>query len=224
MSVPVYTYYDPIEPGKSRHTPESQRDLIEVWRESWEKRGWSPVVLSRRTADEHPQAEYFRKQFLKLPTQYGYDHQMTSFMRWVAMVVVGGGLMVDYDVINYSFLPQPFMDDRLVIYADTPPDTIFMGAVSGRPGFFEQAADTFAMWQVTDDDFIEDSSEYRGYHCSDLSILKQIFLSRGWMFRSPGCALYGYKGWQQSPMVHYHTGIRLQNGDSAEWVRNIRPI
>ena len=221
----IYTYYEEIPPGKSRHTPESQKALLEVWRRSWSRHGWEPVVLNRENAKQHPGYKFFEHKFLRLPTKYGHDHQITSFMRWVAMGAIrGGGLLVDFDVMNYGFLPpvEPEIN-KLIIFGDNPPDVLFLGAVLATEAMFDFTANIMAEWIVSPTDFIKDSAEFRGYHCSDLSILKRLFeLKATWIEKRPGCALYEYPSWKTSPLVHYHTGVRLMHGDSAEWVEKIR--
>ncbi len=222
----VYTYYEEIAPGKSRHTPESQKELLEVWKRSWVRHGWEPVVLNRENARQHPGYAGFEHKFLKLPTQYGHAHQITSFMRWAAMgCTKGGGLLVDYDVMNYGFKPIEPEPNKLVVFCDEPPNVLFLGVMLATEATFDFVANEFADWCPGPGDFIKDSSEYLGMHCSDLSILKQLF-ERGvsWIEKRPGCALYSWPSWKTSSLVHYHTGIRLSivRESAAKWVERIR--
>jgi hypothetical protein len=95
----IYTYYDIVP----QMLEDSQLELIEIWKESWIKNGWNPIVLNssylRCTENE---IEYLNN----LPSVNPKAYEMACFLRWNSMISVGGGWMCDYDVINCGFTPE----------------------------------------------------------------------------------------------------------------------
>ena len=93
----VYTYHEPL--------PEVDRtEILSLWAASWRMNGWNPVILGRDIARRHPLYEPFLAKVNSMPTVNGREYETACYLRWLAMVVVGGGLMVDDDVVN---LHQP---------------------------------------------------------------------------------------------------------------------
>lgn len=89
----VHTYYEPLD-----NVDEAiQRAELAVWRESWERWGWECRVLGREDVDVTP-ADLARLQRLPSVCPPGYD--LACYLRWFAMRAIGGGFMVDYDVVN----------------------------------------------------------------------------------------------------------------------------
>jgi hypothetical protein len=94
----IYTYYDNVLDMSS----ETQLELIEIWKESWSKYGWNPIVLDSSHLNYlDVEMEYLKK----LPSVNPENYEMSCFLRWNAMANVGGGWMCDYDVINCGFSP-----------------------------------------------------------------------------------------------------------------------
>jgi hypothetical protein len=209
----VFTYYMPVPDLWSE---ESQRALIDIWARSWAKAGWEPVVLTEDDAKAHPGFSHYREKFWALPTEYGHDYEGGCFMRWLAVARAGGGMMVDYDVINYGFLPSHiFVENKMTIYADNPPTGVFMGAVSGHRHHFQEMADIFAAWEPDQNDLnsTSASADYQDYHCSDLTMLVRMFDDKtspkpNWLTRRAGCALFPHPTWETSKLVHYAYAMR----------------
>jgi hypothetical protein len=93
----VFTATTPIQ-GLS-DTPE----LEQLWRDSWAKHGWEPVVLS-------PCDDYLSARLAGLTTRHRtvnpIEYRSQCITRWVDLSKAGGGLMVDMDVINFGFTPE----------------------------------------------------------------------------------------------------------------------
>ena len=208
----VYTYYMPVPDLWSE---ESQRALIDVWARSWAKAGWEPIVLNESDAKTHPNFSFYKEKFWALPTEYGHDYEGGCFMRWLATAQAGGGMMVDYDVINYGFPPFDQPPEEMSVFADRPPEGIFMGAVVGQQWQFQEMADIFAMWGPDQNDLNSPaaSETYQDYHCSDLTMLIHMFDDKtrpkpDWLTRRDGCALFPHPSWETSKMVHYAYAMR----------------
>lgn len=98
----VLTFYEP-----SDYTNQTESAaLLDLWRDAWKSRGWNPVVLSMRDAVKHGRYLEVSDRVERLPRVGPVAATMNRFMRWVALARVGGGLMVDYDLIPASFTPH----------------------------------------------------------------------------------------------------------------------
>lgn len=91
----IYTYYDDILEG--------QHEIIELWKDSWMRNGWNPIVLDySHAACTDMELEYLGA----LPSVNPKRYEMACFLRWKAMSNIGGGWMCDYDVANLGFSPE----------------------------------------------------------------------------------------------------------------------
>jgi hypothetical protein len=223
MSLPVYTYYVDV-PGL--WPVDTQLSLIKVWERSWRRAGWEPVVLTETDAKQHPRFDFFNEHFATKPTKYGEHYTVACFMRWLALANVGGGMMVDYDVINYGFEPRNTSDGFMRIFSNSPPDKIFMGAVQGSAQHYLDMAELFAAWKPDERDWDVAGNQY---HLDDLRLLERMFEGTKekpvWLIRVPGCSLFPHDGWKSSPMTHFAYAMRDAGfWPKHEWIEKIRPI
>ena len=127
----VYTYCDDIGMNVG--------DLVDAWKETWSDAGWNPVVLNREVAQRHPDYDKFHDRFTTYPSPNPPEYEFSCYLRWAALSVVGGGYMVDYDVVNVNVPPPPdcaFMpnDGKLTILDQGVPSF-----VSGSGEEFDRA-------------------------------------------------------------------------------------
>lgn len=219
----VYTYYVPLNQMPDLWSPSSQRLLIDVWRRSWAKQGWNPVVLNETHARRHPRFTEFKKKFWELPTEYGHNYEGPCFMRWAAAAAVGGGLLVDYDVINYSFPPQDPDPHQMRILCDTT-HCLFMGAALGTRQRFEDMCQLFFDWTPDQRDWNPNATPPM-YHCSDLEFLHQTLEKKTrvcpvWLKKVDGCTLYPKIS---GSMVHYGYAMKLDGRwPKHQWIEKVR--
>lgn len=215
----VFTYFMPV-PGL--YDINSQYKLIDVWRRSWKKAGWNPIVLDESTTRRHPRYEFFKSRYWALPTEYGHDYCGACFFRWLAVAVAGGGMLADYDVINYGFEPRK-PGDKMRLYCEPLPRPVFMGAVLGTAQQFETMAQIFADWGPDEFDWNKNAKPAPMMHCDDLSMLIRMFISGTypkpeWFVRDTGCGLFSHptsgrpdwpsEAWRTTKLVHY--GYRMK--------------
>lgn len=98
----VYTYYEPV----AGINVESQLRELSVWKASWERFGFRPVILNRTVAEQHSQWAEFVARVVQYPTINPAGYDLHCYQRWLALVVAGGGLMTDYDVVNVGLTPE----------------------------------------------------------------------------------------------------------------------
>lgn len=110
----IYTYYEDIN-------FKSQPELVSVWKESWERKGFEAIVLNESHARQH---EYYKEFDIKINevvelvtgnrlSKYG----KSCYMRWLAYSTQPNEkfFVGDYDVINNNFEPfEP--EDSLCFY------------------------------------------------------------------------------------------------------------
>ncbi len=221
----VYTYYMPVA---GLWDESSQRKLIDVWARSWAKQGWEPIVLNEGDAVKHPRYKEFKQKFWSLPTEYGHDYEGACFMRYAAMSACGGGMMVDYDVINYYFKPCVPDPKRMIFYSDqSAGQTESTGATLAPYELYEGLCQLFMEWTPTQMDW-NGCAKPPQFHCSDLTYVNHCFAGRlpkpEWMQKLPGCAVYPEKTWRTSPLVHYCYSFYRDFGPKHENIEKQRPF
>jgi hypothetical protein len=192
--VNVYTYYIPVPQLPS----EDEAALIAIWKHSWMKAGFDPIVLSEKDCKESPYYEQYKKHVKNLPSinPIGYDE--ACWMRWLAASCQKDPivLMSDYDVINYGWKYEPRLTDvsKVNLYYHNVPCL-----AAATPEVFGRMCDSILAAEATIDD------QYQG---------RPNFEDQHWIFREMrrGSKLfktnlsileYGSLGWQNSPLVHY---------------------
>jgi hypothetical protein len=98
----IATYYDSLSEG---HKIEDSA-LIDLWSESWRKRGFETEVLCLRDAKLHPFFGEFFDVVSEYPTLNARNYEVACFVRHLAFHLSDARLFSDYDVINYSMTPE----------------------------------------------------------------------------------------------------------------------
>lgn len=223
MKPNVFTYYSSI-PGL--YSEDSQWKLIDVWARSWDKAGWNPVVLNEKHLPEATR-NLIREKFLAHPTEYGDDYTLACYARWFVVAHQGGGMLTDYDVINYGFEPRHPPADRMIIFCDDPPPTVFMGAVLGTREHFEKICKRFLEWEFKPEDT---GAQANWWYYNDLMMLERLFETKhhdkpAWFVKENGCALFDYPSCRDARLVHY--GYRMHDfgyWPKYQWIEKIRPF
>lgn len=225
----VYTYYTPIP----LYSEDSQRRLIDVWARSWSKQGWEPIVLHEGDAKLHPNYTKFRRHVWNLPTEYGHEYEGACFLRWIAMAAQetdgGGGVLTDYDVINYGWKPRPVNPEEMYFLSDQE-NRISMGVVIGARKHYEYFCNVFANWVPDTHDWNRNAGLF---HCSDLSMAVRMFEEGTW--KKPSWAkkmgkiqaLFGHKpeAWRTSLLVHYgYDMFHAGHWPKCDWIEKLRPF
>jgi hypothetical protein len=166
----IYTYYDNIHPADDAY----QNILIELWKLSWKKNGFNPIVLTKENAVKHPRYSKFKKEIEKIHlsltgnkiTKYG----LSCFERWLAY----GSLNLDkpfyvsdYDIINNGFKPQNLqIDEKKISFLDTLCPSIAIGnsslfnffiediLTSSKSNLFKQAYKNNSLKNFHDQEFL----------------------------------------------------------------------
>ena len=99
----IYTYYQNIN-----HS--SQKELIDLWKISWSRHGYEPIVLNLEDAKKHSYFETLnsemRRIFNEITGRTIIDYGMSCWLRWLAYAIQEDEkfYVSDYDAININFL------------------------------------------------------------------------------------------------------------------------
>ena len=100
----MHTYYmKKLEHLENEWDTEEHLDMMHMWKNSWEAAGWETRILTDEDAKKHPKFDEFEAMLQKLKIST-YNHY--CFHRWLAMAVIGGGWMSDYDVVPLSMTAE----------------------------------------------------------------------------------------------------------------------
>lgn len=105
----VFTY------EHQRPTNQAVGIKYQLWYDAWKSRGWNPVKLSLRDAVKNPKYPVIMeavKRLKAVSAQTDFDERIC---RWVALEFLGGGLMVDPEVIPSNFTPERFSPSPMVL-------------------------------------------------------------------------------------------------------------
>lgn len=91
----MFCYFEALLDG-----PPHQGELIQLWHRSWKNNGWDVRMLSPRSARRS-------KLFRSIPSGWPLKRQLVA-RQILALAEAGGGLLVDYDLINFGFRPRSF--------------------------------------------------------------------------------------------------------------------
>jgi hypothetical protein len=179
----IYTYYELI----GGHSFDNDR-LLSSWLASWYLRGWEPRILTLTDAQKHGDYEKIMKRVSTLPTINNRQYEEACYRRWLAFDVVGGGVMCDTDVINFTALPSeiPF------------PETVWIGDASGVPCLVaasERGAKAIVELISTSNESIQVNGLQ---HVSDMC----MFIASDF-HRSSFVVEFGHSHFQTAPVVHF---------------------
>lgn len=135
----IYTYYQTLNDNYFQTDPK----LIELWKISWSRQGYEPIVLNLEDAKKHPYFETLnsemRRIFKEITNKEIEEYGMSCWFRWLAYATQTEEkfYVSDYDAINVNF-PIKEPDDKLhLMDLDCP----FFA--SGTPKQFEKLCKAF---------------------------------------------------------------------------------
>jgi hypothetical protein len=132
----IYTYYQNIN-----HS--SQNELIDLWKISWSRQGYEPIVLNLQDAKRHSYFETLntemRRIFKEITNNEIADYGMSCWFRWLAYATQTDEkfYVSDYDAINVNFpITEPSNQLHLM-------DNACPFLASGTPKQFENLCKAF---------------------------------------------------------------------------------
>lgn len=89
----MYTFYTFID-GETGMSSEADQKLLKAWKDEWRRHGWEPRIIGLEEAQQHND---YARLFALLGGLEMKVYDRYCFLRWLAMSVVGGGWISDYD-------------------------------------------------------------------------------------------------------------------------------
>jgi hypothetical protein len=204
----VFSYYD------FRLGLKNDFKLIGLCAQSWAKHGWGFTLLNEEVAKRSEFYSAVKEKMRAYPTVNNPEYELICFLRWCALEAVGGGLFIDYDMINYGFGCREFSGDTILSYGGknhietTPP--VFLTHEGVR-----KLIQCFLTWPHG----LAFNLNGRP-HLSDMHVISVKLDWLNWI-RENVCYVYERsEGWETAQLVHYSNSSSA-NRDSIE---SIRPI
>ena len=184
--VKISTFYEPLFGPREVH----DRALIQFWKESWERNGWTTEVLSLKDCKTHPRFDEFKQQIERYPTVNDRNYERMCFLRHLAFAQSDANLFCDFDCINRNW--NPAADDirfKAQVHAFmTRHPALYTADASG----FVWLLDWLMFWPKHD---VEESGRP---HISDQTIFTQLPIST-----DDVCLDYPNPGWENAHVNHF---------------------
>ena len=204
----VYTFYEPI---KNSCNQEEYKKLIDLWKRSWIRQGWNPVMFNLDDCKKHPLYNEIYEICEKRPTVNNKTFEMYCFLRWLSMADVTGWYC-DVDIINYGFKPIDYGD--LVVSSDYVPK------IHGTCFYMPKEKYRQLIQEIKDYKIQEDDAHEIGGvlypHLSDLIVMSKTKIKIDDYISVHG----SYKAspnWETDLIVHYTTPcVRIDPLDAGK--------
>lgn len=236
----VICYYQQFETNFSKDSEK----FLELWKKSWESKGWNSVVLGENDAKQNPlysqiDIESPEANFYKTGGGRHWQYQRSCYLRLLAYCQYvrnnGVTLYADYDVINYSFTPDilNYMEEDSVLKGERC--AVYLGQRGVKD--IEQALNRFDKnpGEISNSWSNKNSSSDMHVISRFTTVFKTITCNLITNERSEKnhtyyCQNAGQDGYMDSPLVHYDGGTYERNIPKeckrvgrSELVQKLRP-
>lgn len=198
----IFTYFTPVNDIDA----EEQQMLIFLWKYSWMKYGWNPVVLLPvGFVFDNPGLDSAGTTMANFPSVNPDGYDRACFYRWLEMSK-HGGWMCDYDVMNNGFEPQP-IPSRLTVYQM---HNACPSLVAGNASEFLRLAMVFA---ERGKEFVEEV--HGSPHVSDMHILQSLPEEYD---QENLVKAHGSDGWLTAKAVHFANQTMNGKKPRSAWI------
>lgn len=208
----VFTYFQPVrELGP-------QDRLLELWKRNWTEHGFEPVILSEKDAMDHPGYDYYVSRISRFPTSNPRDYERACFMRHLAMANVGGGLLVDTDVLTNPKARDVVIPEHPFFTIECLEPTRVPCAMRGNAQGFEDLCDTLCEYNANGDKHVSDMTIIRKTKINCSSMCVEHLNSGEHIENDPG------DGWKKAPLIHFSTFSFSKlgwRGNKAEMIQKV---
>lgn len=177
-----------------------QQSLLSFWREGWISRGWNPVVLTSRDASGNGRYVELLARLAQIP-----GVKVDQFVRWLALDNLGGGFLVDNDVLPGRLTPADLVKFSTVAAFASDTDDSLCAARFDRVNVCKWV-DALLSFEVQPGET----------SVTDRSLFDRVYNVEVDTYRHPLTAAYGEQGWREAPMVHFSSQALAKNGVRGE--------
>lgn len=196
-------------------------ELIRLWRRSWRRNGWEPVVLTPDDLGE--ELESYTSAVSRLPSINHPVRENACYQRWLAVARQGGGWMCDIDLFNYGFSPgHPECEE---VMRNAKPNQITCCdmhvpcLVYGSEEAFRDTANRFTLlgrFGAASGQTLR-TVEMRGQpHTSDMIILEGMGSDE--YTQADLVREFQEDGWKEAKLVHYSCGRMRGFKPKGRWI------
>lgn len=176
------------------------QSILSFWREGWTSRGWNPVVLTSRDASGNGRYQELLARLKQIP-----GARVDQFVRWLALDNLGGGFLVDFDVLPGRLTPADLVKFEAVAAFAGDDDSSLCAARFDRTNI-RKWADALLTFEVQPGET----------EVSDRTLFDRVYNAEVDTFRFPLTVPYGETSWRDAPMVHFSSEAMLRSGVRGE--------
>jgi hypothetical protein len=210
-------------------------DLLKLWKESWELRGFECILTDGDYINKHIAKYPIVKKFIEsvelLPSVNKKGFDRVSFIRWAAAYILACETnkpicISESDVINYSLFPSDLdsLDTNMFNIADT----------DGCPAFvYTTRKQLYHLLLSIINHKLTKYDHHNGVpHISDQNFIRMYFIKDP-IYKSMSYFLgsvFNTTGWETMKLVHYGSpffhkiGIRLTAKSKADYISELRNV
>lgn len=209
----VYSYFHSPGQGNKLNASDPYENVqlrsIKLWLRGWHSHGFNPQFLTITDAESYDNFTARTKVFASFPTVNSKFYELTCFQRWMAFQAVGGGVLMDFDILPFGSNPlfsQFQVDncgatDQLISFEELAPMVVF-----GNGNAVERLISVFASFKIGPDQ----------KHVSDMAIAGHRALYD--RFGEPPRQMLHFSHTAFRRFEHSHPSIPLQK---PEWISRV---
>ena len=106
----IHTFYEYSVNGELTNAK-----VIDAWNRTWMARGWETKIVTLADAQRHPRFNELRDKLEKVPLgtkKHLQKYDLMCYLRYIAMAVIGGGWMSDFDTVPLNLPPTTILPNK----------------------------------------------------------------------------------------------------------------
>lgn len=197
----IYAFFDDVDEAWINKNDENL--LIDLWKKSWIKYGWNPIILNLQDSKKHKDYDHFLNKINNYPTIHSRKYIEICYLRWLAIANIGGWY-TDIDMINYGFLPFDPQDKVVTCSYTICPTTLYMNKYK----YNKYIIDALQNYSFADNHVYDKSKDNITFkNTSDMLILHNEKISNKIdLCLNNQCDYNEGVDWNKHSIIHFHHG------------------
>jgi hypothetical protein len=198
----VFTFFQSL----TANVTSEDQSILSLWQEGWKSRGFNPVIMRGVDAAKHEHYTAFMEAIQKLPSVIEKQIQINRFLRWLALDALGGGMMVEYDILPARLTPQIIGELSGFHLARPGLESSISMAYADRPAL-KVWLDRIQNYDPQPDDLLDGRK-----NVTDLNVMATCAREDG-VIPEDWVKQYGAPQWSEAAAVHF-SGKAIQDSSS----------